>query len=128
MTPRDIIKKNVKNLNLRELPQSFLQEDLCLLTDDFEDARLVLNIPYNRMKDNFHDYAFVLLNDCRKAAKFCQKWNERTLVDALGNSRRVKFHKVNQSPREFLKRILQSKSVFDQVGVIRIPGNDRNFF
>jgi hypothetical protein len=128
LTPRDIINKNVRNLNMRELPPFFLQEDLTLLTDEFKDFRLVINIPYNRLKYCFHDYAFVLFNDCREAADFCKKWDGRMLVDALGESRRVKFHKGNNSPQEFLKRILKSKSVFDQVKLIRIQRNARNFF
>lgn len=87
-----------------------------LLTDEYKDYRVVINIPYNRVHDCFHDYAFVLLNNSRKAAELCKKWDEKTLVDALGDSRRVKFHKGNNSPKEFLKRVLKSKSVFDQVG------------
>ena len=114
LTPKNIIQNNVKNLNLRYLPSSFIQEDLLLLTDDFEEVRLVINIPYNRTEDKFHDYAFVLLNDSRQAANLCKKWNEKVLVDTLGSARRVKFHKANHSPREFLKRILRSKCVFDQ--------------
>lgn len=110
------------------MPRNFVQEDLMLLTDEFKDYRLVINIPYNRLLDSFHDYAFVLLNDSRKAAQLCGKWDEKVVVDALGESRRLKFHKGNNSPKEFLKRILKSKSVFEQVILIRIPERDLNSF
>lgn len=115
LTPADIIHNNIRNLNIREMPRNFVQEDLMLLTDEMKDYRLVINIPYNRMHNTFHDYAFVLFTDCGKAAELCQKWDERVVVDALGESRRIKFHKGNNSPKEFLKRVLRSKCVFDQV-------------
>lgn len=128
LTPRDIINNNIKNLNIREMPRFFIQEDLMCLTDEFKDYRLVINIPYNRQHDCFHDYAFVLFNNSKKAAELCQKWDEKVVVDSLGESRRIKFHKGNNSPKEFLKRVLKSKSVFDQVVLIRIPRKDRSSF
>jgi len=128
ITPRDIINNNIKNLNIREMPRYFIQEDLMLLTDEFKDYRLVINIPFNRQQDSFHDYAFVLFNNSRKAAELCQKWDDRMVTDALGESRRIKFHKANQSPKEFIKRVLKSKSVFDQVILKRIPRKDQNSF
>lgn len=85
------------------------------MTDEFKDYRLVINIPYNRLLDSFHDYAFVLFNDSKKAAQLCGKWDDKMVVDSFGEARRLKFHKGNNSPKEFLKRVLKSKSVFEQV-------------
>lgn len=118
LTPKEIISNDITNLNIREIPRNFIQADLVQLTNEFKDYRLVLNIPYNRIIDSYHDYAFVLLNNSSKAAEFCQKWDMKTVMDAFGGSRKIKFHKANHSPKKFLTQILESKSVFDRVRVI----------
>lgn len=65
------------------------------------------------MIDTFHDYAFVLLKDSSAASKFCKNWDKKFVTGVLGNVKKVHFHQSNQSPKEFLTKILRSKSVFD---------------
>lgn len=113
LTPKSILRNGVTNLNLRNLPCDFTQDDISLMTQEISYSRIVVNIPYNRMIDTFYDYAFVLVKDSHAASKFCKDWNKKFVTGALGNVKRIHFHQSNQSPKEFLIKILRSKSVFD---------------
>ena len=53
---------------------------------------------------------------CKEAAaEFCKRWNQKVLVDAFGNCKKVHFHKGNNTPRKFILRVLDSKAMGDSV-------------
>lgn len=58
------------------------------------------------------------MNNHHSAAKFCEQWNQRELVDAFGNHKKVQFHQGNNSPRKFIMRVLDSKAMLDNVNLI----------
>lgn len=115
LTPERIRKDCVVNLNLKDIPEGFNYDDLELLTREVSENVLLINLPFNKEKQSFHEYCFILMSDPESAARFCQQWNQRELVDIFGNHKKVHFHQGNNSPRKFLMRVLQSRAMFDSV-------------
>ena len=118
MTPERIIKDCVINLNLKDIPDGFTYDDLELLTREVSDSVLLINLPYNKEKKSFHEYCFILMSNPEAAAQFCQRWNQRELVDIFGNHKKVHFHQGNNTPRKFLTRVLESRAMFDPVNIL----------
>ena len=106
------------NLNLKDIPEGFNYDDLELLTREVRESVLLINLPFNKEKQSFHEYCFILMTNPEAAAEFCRKWNQKVLVDVLGNSKKVHFHKGNNSPQKFILRVLDSKAMFDVVSFI----------
>lgn len=104
-------------MNLKDIPEGFNYDDLEILTREVRESVLLVNLPFNKEKQSFHEYCFILMTNPTAAAEFCRKWNQRVLVDALGNSKKVHFHKGNNSPRKFILRVLDSKAMFDVVPI-----------
>ena len=90
-----------------------MQNDLILMTSEVKNSRVVINLPFNRMLNTFHDYAFILFKDSMAAAQFCHLWDKKKVTGIFGYVSKIQIHKANHSAKEFLTRILRSKSVFD---------------
>lgn len=103
------------NLNLKDIPEGFNYDDLELLTREVRESVLLINLPFNKEKQSFHEYCFILMSDAESAARFCAQWNQRELVDIFGNHKQVHFHQGNNSPRKFLERVLRSRAMGDSV-------------
>ena len=104
-------------MNLKDIPEGFNYDDLELLTREVRDSVLLINLPFNKEKQSFHEYCFILMSNPESAAKFCAQWNQRELVDVFGNHKKVHFHQGNNSPRKFLIRVLASRAMFDSVSI-----------
>lgn len=113
VSPRLILENNITNLNLRSMPADFQRSDLVHMTEELNDYRLVINMPYNRTQDTFHDYAFILMTNSRSAAFFCEKWDKVSVTGFTGDTQQLQVHQGNLSPKNFLIHVLKSKVVFD---------------
>ena len=115
LTPKRILEECVINLNLKDIPEGFNYDDLEILTQEVRDSVLLINLPFNKEKQSFHEYCFILMNNHESAAKFCEQWNQKELVDAFGNHKKVHFHRGNNSPRKFIMRVLGSRAMLESV-------------
>ena len=115
MTPKRVLNEHIINLNIRDIPGGFNYYDLDLITKEFRDSTLLINLPFNKEKQSFHEYCFILMTCPRKASEFCYKFDRKSLVDIYGQDKVVSFHQGNNTPKNFLIRVLNSKAMCDPV-------------
>lgn len=110
-----ILKYNIVNLNIKDIPEKFNFWDIEVLTKEVRDDILLINLPYNKQRKSFHEYCFVLFNTAEKAAEFCEMWNKKIVMDTFGNFRKLNFHQGNNSPRDVILRVLTSRVMAEEV-------------
>lgn len=116
LTPERILEEDIVNLNLKDIPVGFTYFDLELLVGDLLSETLMINLPYNKEKKNFHEYCFLLMTSSAAAAELCRRWDQVVLVDIYGNFKQVQFHKGFNRPKEVFLQVLGSKAINDLVG------------
>lgn len=112
-----ILKNNVVNLNIKDIPEKFNFWDIELLVKEVINDVILINLPYNKQRKSFHEYCFVLFNSSEKAAEFCEMWNQKTVMDTFGNFRTLNFHQGNNSPRDVILRVLTSRVMSEDVKI-----------
>jgi hypothetical protein len=110
-----IIRRGVKNLHLKNIPNEFTVDDVEMLLDDRKESLILINHPYSKNQHKFKTYCFVLIDDEYEAAELCRKWDRKNLVDFCGNSKRMQVYQGVQTPKEFLLKILKSKGINHKV-------------
>jgi hypothetical protein len=117
VNPKQIIRRGVKNLHLKNIPKEFTVHDVEMLMDDQKDSLILINHPYSKSQHKFLTYCFVLLDDKYEAADLCRKWDRKNLVDFCGNSKRMQVYQGVQIPKDFLLKILKSKGINHKVNI-----------
>ena len=117
---KKILENNILNLNIKDIPEKFNFWDIELLTTEFRNDVLMINLPFNKQRKTFHEYCFVLFYESTKAADFCEMWNHKTVLDTFGNYRTLNFHEGNNSPRDVILRVLTSRVMAEEVFYIFI--------
>ena len=115
LTARDILRRKVKNLHIKCLPPNFNPYDMENLASACRKSLILIHQPYNKEKKIFYNYCFMLVEDPKEAAKFCQQWDRKRVVDCFGESKVLQIHEGNKTPQDFIRSILTAKSMKAEV-------------
>lgn len=128
-----ILQRRVKNLHVKFLPKNFSIYDIENMLFENRESLLVVNHPYNCTKRQFFDYCFILMDNERDSAQFCEKWDHQHVMDCRGFVDKIQIFEGIQKPRDFLMKIFKSKSIKNRVKyffmmlIIRWILEDQNF-
>lgn len=60
----------------------------------------------------------MLVEDSREAAKFCQQWDRKRVVDCFGESKVLQIHEGNKTPSDFIRSSLTAKAMKAEVSLL----------